>query len=157
MYVLRKKSRCSFLCLQCPDICLLFTVHSTHANPFRRHIGQMNILESIEQVTLRCCVCSCTSVVHTLHLSYTFAVNTVQYSVVPCDIFMILGHRDRQKTVIKVVFRSNESYRMILFRYVTSHLQETIQAEGKHFSQLKLMANQTQQTVKQLCNSLSSV
>ena len=54
---------------------------------------------------------------------------------------MILGHRDRQKTVIKVVFRSNESYRMILFRYVTSHLQETIQAEGKHFSQLKLMGN----------------
>ena len=120
----------------------MFIIYSIHANPFRRHIGQMNILESIEQVTLRCCVCSCTSVVHTLHLPlYTFAVNTVQYFLVSCDIFMILGHRDRQKTVIKVVFRSNESYRMILFRYVTSHLQETIQAEGKHFSQLKLMAN----------------
>ena len=116
----------------------MFIFYSTHANPFRRHIGQMNILESIEQVTLRCCVCSRTSLVHTLHLPL---LNTVQYFLVSCDIFMILGHRDRQKTVIKVVFRSNESYRMILFRYVTSHLQETIQAEGKHFSQLKLMAN----------------
>ena len=121
----RCRSKCRCFCLNCPDIDM-FIVYPTHANPLdgtSHHIRQKNILESIEQFRL--------NVVSTLqHFSshsaptpfYTFAVKTAQYLVVSCDIFMILGHPDRLKPIIKVLFQPNDFNRMILFRYVTSHL-----------------------------------